>query len=318
MADETFLSYHLPYRLMRLRRRIVALSALPLLGAGLSVLLHPGIAPLADPLVLVTVMALWAGFMTWHHAVFPGGWTEALPMSLLFTCLLATTGTMTAQAGTPALADLKVQWHVISLFLTFVAGTVLLVWLLPAALMALPNRTGRTGHRTWVPVAPEVLEAAMVMRPGETKGHHRCGAPDAEGFFPVWFTANLPDAETFEPCPQEMGYKARIIEGEDGEIITHAVVPETGRSSMARQRFTPENGGTRYEIEEVHDHFNAFTRLLFWLDDAQEDYVTAFVDEIEGNPPRAIKQQLQDMMISRLAGWMVKNDLAGPNAGKGR
>ncbi|MBS8226175.1 hypothetical protein [Vannielia litorea] len=312
MSDESFWSYHLPYRLSRLRRRIVAFSALPLLGAALSIALHPGDAPLADPATLIAVMALWTGFMVWHHATFPGGWTEALPMAVMFTGLLATTGEMTLHATAPALTDQQVQWQIIRLFLTFVMGTFLLVWLLPTALMSLPTRTYRTRGSTWVPVAPEVLEEAMIMQPGETKGHHRCGQPDDEGFFPVWFTANIPDQETFEPCAREMGYKMRVLEAEDGEITCHAIVPESGASSMARQRFIPEAGGTRYEIDEVHDNFNPFTRLMFWLDDAHADYVTSFVDEIEGRLPRAIKQQVQDIMISRLAGWMVKNDLAGP------
>ncbi|MBY6155391.1 hypothetical protein KUV47_19360 [Vannielia litorea] len=315
MSDQSFWSYHAPYRLMRLRRRIALFSALPLLGAGLSIALAPGIAPLADPATLLVVMALWTGFVIWHHVTFPAGWTEALPMALMFTGLLATTGEMTLYADAPALADRHVQWQIIRLFMTFLAGTFLLVWLLPTALMALPTRTLRTAHSTWVPVAPEALEGAMILKPGETKGHHRCGQPDEEGFFPIWFTANIPDETTFEPCTREMGYKQRVIESAEGEIITHSVVPESGVSSMARQSFRPENGGTRYEIEEIHDNFNAFTRLLFWLDDAQEDYVTAFVDEIEGRSPRAIKQQDQGTMMTRLAGWMVKNDLAGPNAG---
>lgn len=312
MSDASFWSYHLPYRLSRLRRRLIAFSALPLLGAALSVALHPGVAPLSDPATLLCVMGLWTGFMAWHHATFPGGWTEALPMSLMFTGLLATTGDMTVHAESPALLDATVQWQIIRFFVTFLAGTFLLVWLLPTTLMALPHRTFRHRHSTWVPVAPDALEEAMVMKPGQTKGHHRCGQPDADGYIPVWFTANIPDAETFEPRPCEMGYKMRTMESDDGEIVIHTVLPETGRSSMARQRFIPEDGGTRYEMDEVHDNFNHFTRLLFWLDDAQADYLTAFVDEIEGRPPRAIKQQVQDIMISRLAGWMVRNDLAGP------
>lgn len=316
MFDESFWSYHLPYRLSRLRRRIIALSALPLLGAAVSVALNPGIAPLANPVALLGVMALWTGFIIWHHAIFPGGWTEALPMTVMFTGLLATTGEMTLYADSPALFDPFVQWQIVRFLLTFAAGTFLLIWLMPTALMRLPHRTFHTRASLWAPVAPEALREAMVMQPGEQKGHHRCGQPDADGFFPVWFTANLPDEETFEPREREMGYKQRVMEASDGEIVTHTVVPESGASSMARQRFIPENGGTRYEIDEVHDNFNHFTRLLFWLDAAQEDYLTAFVDEIEGNPPRAIKQQVQDIMLSRIAGWMVKNDLAGPNAGK--
>ncbi|MCO6383691.1 hypothetical protein [Oceanicola sp. 502str15] len=316
MSENLFWAWHMPYRLMRLRRRIVAFSALPLLGAAASVALHPGTAPLGDPLTLVIIMALWTGLVVWHHATFPGGWTEALPMTVMFTALLATTGGMALPAEGPALMDPQVQWQILRFLLTFLAGTFLLVWLLPTALVALPNRTFRTRHSTWAPVAPELLEAAMVMRPGETKGHHRCGQPDADGFFPVWFTANFPDDETFEPCEREMGYKARVVEEADGGLLTQCILPESGSSSVAHQRFIPEQCGTRYEIEEVHDNFNHFTRLLFWLDDAQEDYVTAFVDEIEGHPPRAIKLQVQDMLLSRLAGWMVRNDLAGPNAGK--
>lgn len=313
MPPADFRTYHLPYRLYRLRRRIVVFSALPLLGAGMSIALHPENAPLADPVALLGVMSLWTLFMLWHHAAFPGGWAEALPMTVMATGLLATTGDLTATASAPALADPRVQLDIFRLFITFTAGTFLLVWLLPNALVnLLPRRTLQNRHSSWVPVPSEALQAAMVMHPGDSKGHHRCGVPDSDGYHPVWVTMTTPNEETFEPENREYSYKVRLVENEDGSVIQHTINPADGSSSMSQMRFSPEDGGTRYEIDEVHDSFNDFHRLLFWLDDFQEDYLTAIIDEIHQRPPRAIKQQCQDIMLSRLAGWIKRNEFAEP------
>ena len=209
------------YRAWRLRRLIAVATAIPfVIFALLGLVGLNGVAGSTFGLIFLTI--IFVAMIGAHAIIFPNAHEETLTISLL----LAAFGLIMA--------------IIPGFFLAFVLWIALAIWALmwgQAKLTDLqmatePHQPVMKG-RIKVRAKPEAVRAWYPLRPESERGLHKCGAPDQDGVFPVWYDSRMPDifetdhrSETPaqpEAADQAAPRRASGVSEHDAEDPVHAI-----------------------------------------------------------------------------------------------
>lgn len=302
------------YRLYRLRRQIAVLGLLPLAGTVLGALCAPSGAVFGTGAWIAGLPLLWSAAVAALSVRFPAGWSDLVAMSLAVTGLAALAPAIAALLGGLLDAGQPVLFlaSLLGLLLGTLAAVLALVVLQIGLLAGRPLGLRRYGIRTRVPLPAEPLRAAAFLKPGRTYPNRETGPADADGVFEVVSRFRVPAEGCFDPDDVEIRFRARILEEGPDSQTTLFFIGEGAAATTSVQRLTiREDGGrTLYDHEEIHDHFDLYAGLGWWLTDAGGDGLTELLDSVSGRPVRALRRMPQGTPLGWLAGWMMRRGLA--------
>ena len=299
------LLHHAAYRIYRLRRLISVSVLVVVVGAGLSLAISPAHNLFLDPLNLFLLMLVWGGIVSSAAVAFPGGWIDTLTASVAFALLLlATPYLQLAVMGAPVIEG-GISDHMAILLMSLAW---FMVWLLVMAVFIFAGQNlpmGKRTHHTRVfcPVPPDRVRRALCPLPDTSVAGRVCGAESPDGYFPVHYDASAPSGESFAIARQSHSYRYRILHEDRLTRQSEATLRLEGRTSRSEifERLEPVEGGTRYTLVEMHDHFNLLTAIGFWINDFGADHALAYLDAAEGHPSLAIFNQRQSRPLSALS-----------------
>ena len=305
-----FLFRDIPYRIHIRRRLILTSLALVGLGAAGAQLVDPARNPFADPQALLALLWVWGAVLVLNAVIFPAGWIDALLGSLALAILIVPSplflddlaeASKGAQPMSPLAALLSAMAIWYALFCVLV-----LVFCKLGSKIKMGQRRQQDNFRSTLP--PEALRRALSVSPNLDNGVRRCGPVDWTGWFPVSFTAVEPDPDGFRLSKNTHRYKARIVRDEAVYKLVEYQMEIEGRTSTGRveEWFEPDGTGTRYRMQEIHDHFDLPTALSYWLCDFGADHTRALLDAARGRTSPAIftkPQRTATTSLARLFSW---------------
>ena len=163
----------------------------------------------------------------------------------------------------------------------------------------------------WFDMPPDEAIRILVLKPETRRPHRQTGSVDADGWFSMRTTYEVPNAETFEMEELEVLIRARELDVPDEldipegaqAFVTQEMVDDEGRqtSSVYQQIFAAEAGGTRYRVAEVQNHFTWMSCSGFWLQDFAADHLQAELDLAQGRPTLALCRKPQRTFLTDLA-----------------
>lgn len=304
-----FLFRVIPYRIHISRRLILTSLALVALGAGGARLVDP-MTPLAEPQVLFALLWVWGLVLVLNAVAFPAGWIDALFASLALAFLLPASPFFLDYLGTAG-KGAQVMSTRMAIFLAsalwYTLFSILALGFCRGGPMIRMGRMTVKGHLD-SPLCPADLRRALSPAPDTANAVRQCGPIDWTGRFTVSFTATEPDPDGFRLRQSTHCYKARILAETETYKRTEYVLEKDGKSTSSRveEWFEPEGAGTRYRMQEVHDHFDLPAALGYWLRDFGSDHTRALLDAAGGcrSPAIFTKPQRTAMTsLARLFSW---------------
>lgn len=296
----------LAYRLFCHRRTLLVSVALVVAGALASVALMPPISLFGAPAALAALALVWLVLMAGLVLRYPGGWLDALTLSLTAALFLVPTPYLQLLLDDSGKGDRHEPIFALLLLfgpLAFILAWCGVTWAVTALGTGIHMGERKAAGSGFLPLPPEDARAALALRPDATVGRSVCGSVGWDGYFPVTFTAILPDPETFEPVETEMSYRARVLSSDESAHTLETVAMLDGREtrSIHRERFEPAPGGTVYSFEEQHTHFNLLAALGYWFQDYGADYMRAQIDDALGRETPANCRLPQTTALAALA-----------------
>lgn len=304
MTKTPTLLHHAAYRIYRLRRLISVSVLAVVLGAVLSLVVSPVDTLFHQPLNLFLLMLVWGGIVVAAVVAFPGGWIDTLTASVAFALLLvATPYLQLAVTGAPMEpGGISDQMAILLLSLAW-----FMVWLLVMAVFIWAGQNLPLGKRSYhtrvfCPASPDTVRRALCPLPDTTVAGRVCGPEAPDGFFPLRYDATAPIGESFAIARHSQRLRYRILHEDRLTRQSEATVRLDGRQSRSEifERLEPVEGGTRYTLVEMHDHFNLLTAIGFWINDFGADHALASLDAAEDHPSLAIFNQRRRSPLSQL------------------
>ncbi|RFU12059.1 hypothetical protein DZD18_13900 [Rhodobacteraceae bacterium W635] len=283
---------HILYRLYRLRRLIACSVLVVVAGAALSWLVAPSLSLFGDPANLLALMLFWTAIVALSAVMFPTGWIDTLTASIAFALLLtATPYLQLAIAGVgPGGTGISQGMAVMLIFLAW-----FLLWLLVMAVfiaVGTAMTTGRGRHRTVIStdLDPDEVRRALCPLPGTELAGRICGPEDGKGFFPVRFTMPGGDRLRLTGFDPDQIHWVRILQEDHLTRQSEAITVHDGRKTRCEmfERLQPVDGGTQYELVELHDQFNLLSAIGFWINDFGADHARTYLDAVRGRKSCAI------------------------------
>ncbi|PIV74016.1 MAG: hypothetical protein COW55_10810 [Rhodobacteraceae bacterium CG17_big_fil_post_rev_8_21_14_2_50_65_11] len=292
MTEFQNLHRHILYRLYRLRRLIACSVLVVVAGAALSLVVAPEISLFNDPVNLAYLMLFWTGIVAVCAVVFPSGWIDTLTASIALALLLiATPYLQLAIVGTPpGGTGLSERMAVMLIFLAW-----FLVWLLVMAIFVSLGQAvpmGRRRYRTRITsdLSPDQVRTALCPLPETELAGRVCGPEDSKGFFPVRFTAPGADRLRLTGFDPKQVHRVRILQEDRLIRQSESITTRDERKTRCEmfERLQPGNGGTLYELVEVHDQFDLLSAVGFWINDFGADHARTYLDAVSGRASCAI------------------------------
>lgn len=285
------------YRLWRLRRLIAVAALLPLPGILFAGLFGFGLTYGGGGGIL---WFLWILAVFALAVRFPNGWIDLFALGLPLAAIIFLSPIARLFGIGPFSGTLLG-------LVTMAAGWFWINGKLPAMLDDIPMGTQKNTFRARVALPAKTLREALFLRPGARCGLHACGAAGADGIFQVKsFGYQLLD-DTFTPTEGEIAFLARVVEtGETTQITQYFLAEDSLTASTTYEEVTPTRRGCSYAKEEVHDHFSVLAAIGFWLNDVEADHLTATLDFLNEQPPRALKLMPQDSLLTWTAQQVIE------------
>lgn len=312
MTEFRHIPHHILYRVYRLRRLIACSVLIVVAGAALSLLVAPSLSLFREPLNLLLLMLCWTGIVSVSAVAFPSGWIDTLTASIAFAILLiATPYLQLAITGAPNVeGGVSETMAVLLVFLAW-----FMVWLLVMAVFIWAGQTlpmGRWRHRTRIlsDLPPDQVRSALCPLPDTELAGRICGSEDAQGFFPVRFTTPGADRTRLSGCNPDQVHRFRILQEDRLTRQSESITVQEGRKTRCEmfERLEPKEGGTLYELVEVHNQFNLLSAIGFWINDFGADHARTYLDAISGRASYAIFSRPQRSPIGALSRLFTRAD----------
>lgn len=305
MFELPLLLRHILYRIHRLRRLIASSVLIVVLGAALSLVVAPGLSLFRDPINLFVLMLSWSLIVTASAIAFPSGWIDTLTASVAFALLLiATPYLQLVVIGAPSVPGGVSE--AMAILLVFLAW--FMVWLLVMAVFIWAGQNlpmGKRQHRTRIrcDLPPDQVRRALCPLPGTELAGRICGPEDERGRFEVRFTKPGADRLRLAGTDPTQVYRYRIVQEDRLTRQSESVTLIDGAPSRCEmfERLQPHEGGTLYELVELHDRFNLLSAIGFWINDFGADHARTYLDAVSGRPSCAIFSRPQWSPLGALA-----------------
>lgn len=303
--------HHIVYRLYRLRRLIATSVLIVVTGAAMSLLVAPELSLFNEPRNLLALMLAWTGIVAISAVAFPSCWIDTLTASIAFALLLISTPYLQlAIIGAPALdSGISEAMAVLLIFLAW-----FLVWLLVMAVFiwsgqALPM--GRRRHRTRIvtDLPPDQVRKALCPLPETSLAGRICGPENEKGIFEVRFTSPGADRLRLSGFDPDQVHRYRILQEDRVTRQSESITTHDGRKSRREmfERLEPrEDGGTVYELVELHDQFNLLSTIGFWINDFGADHARTYLDAVRGRKTYAIFSRPHRMPFAALSRFFTR------------
>lgn len=302
------------YRLILLRRLIAVCTLIVAFGILAAGWMTSGTSVLVQWQVMVPLLAGWATLIALNAVIFPAGWIDALAFSMATALFLA----ISPMAGVfVSLAPVENQtlvaiWALMLGGFLYVWTVCGLTWLICTVLSLLPCGQMRNVMSCHVDVAPEDLRQQVFLRPETEFNNRRTGPADENGLIQVQLRHRMHTRSDMGIEELTSSYFACILARDSESQTTMSILPNgdgSANTSVAVEHVTAEGTGSRYNLTEVHDVFDALAALSFWLTDYSRDHATALRAAAEGRPSLAIKGLPQVTLMSVMADLMMRSGL---------
>lgn len=305
-----FTPRNIAYLFFRLRRLLVIALLLP---AGSLLATGSFVGPefvLTQPQNFATIMLAWTVLTAAHTLKYPNGWADTLSLSIATSIMICFSPYFLSWASTgPSQGPLRDAIHLIleigvGLGLPIFVLYTLTLTLLTQLAHPKTRKTRRNTATAHSHHSAEALRGAFWIAPDKNTGTHLTGAPDQNGVFSVTHSAEVIDEQDFSLKTQGFQYHAKILERSQTSQTTQFFLDADGQitsSSVSIEQITPTASGARYTLEEIHDHFDAYTALAFWITDHQGDSLTEKLDALDNAEPRALRRLPYNSLITSIA-----------------
>lgn len=273
------------YRIMRLRRLIVAAVALSVCVLVAFVLISPELVPMAR---FGAILATMSALMVLHVALFPNVAIETLVLSATGTGFVAALPWVRGFADMvqPPYHDAALIMIVIGAVLVAIAVTMLAHFLLTVIVYAGPAVRLRLRASMTVPCPVHVARAQFGLRPQTRRGRVLAGESDARGFFDVAVVAYGAQTGITPVVPHVVKVDAKVLGSDDTHHEVMIVLPCGGVTVSAHQ-FTAKGDRCLVEAIEMPGDFTLGMHVMFWLADQQTDNLVEVADLMRPEPSRA-------------------------------
>jgi hypothetical protein len=279
----TFAQAH--YRIVRLRRLIVAALVSVAMVLCITAVIQPDLLPAARMMHIFVTMAV---LLCAHVVIFPNVALETLSLSIVGTVFVAVLPLLPEIAGQAS----------IGLYHSALTLTVVLAVLVALAMITVMQKVlefcvyvGPVAHLRIktsldLPHSPAVAHQQFGLRPETRRGRVMAGPVDDQGFFDVAVVSeHMTDPEDPDR-PLVVKLDAKILSTDDQHHETMLVLP-CGAVTVTAHRFVPHDGGCRVTVSEMPGDFTYGMHAMYWLMDQQTDNLVEVAELMQNAPSRA-------------------------------
>lgn len=273
------------YRLLRLRRVIVAAALIPFAAFAALYGFDPETFTAERAvLALFVVGALVIG----HVVLFPNMAEETLSLSL------AATGLTVAMPFLQTVAQWAPAEHATAALILLIAVAVVATGVLVGVIHLALNLAIHAGRplglrittRATLPCSPHVARQQCALQPNTRRGRVLSGPADQNGFFEVAVLSYQMPHPAAPDRPLVVSVDAKVLQSDAaGHDVMIALRNGTVTVSAQRYRATPE--GCELTVSDLPGDFTAGMHIFYWLTDQQADNLTELTDVITGTDVRA-------------------------------